>query len=169
MKPESATNRDEFIDKIRKFPHDLVEVCSRLTQNQLQQPCLPEHPSLDGDWNIAQTIHHIADSHTHAYTRMKFMLAEDETVFKTWDQVAWSTLNDYQSLDIEPSLQYIAALHNRWTRLLESLTEADFERYGEHPEMGRISLYEILKTYARHGHGHIEQIRKSIDCKTFNS
>ncbi len=158
----TTSQRQACIAKIKTFPGDLDHVVQDLSAAQLALPCLPEHPTLDGDWNIAQTIHHLADSHIHAYTRIKLILTENLPVLKTWDQAAWATLADVNQTDVMASRLILRGLHDRWATLLEQLAPSDFARVGLHPEMGELAIDHFVETYARHGHGHIRQIEMAL-------
>ena len=158
----TTVQRQDCIAKIRRFPDDLTQLVDDLSTDQLALPCPPEHPTLDGDWNIAQAIHHLADSHLHAYTRMKLILTEDRPQLKTWDQEAWAALADARRSDISASLLMLRGLHDRWAALLEQLAPGDFARVGLHPEMGELSIDHFVETYARHGHGHLHQIEIAL-------
>ena len=52
----------------------------------------------------------------------------------------------------------IAALHERWVALLESLTEDDFAKGFNHPERGRQDLATALALYAWHSLHHTAHI-----------
>jgi hypothetical protein len=62
-------------------------------------------------------------------------------------------------MEIEPSLALLKALHHRWLRLMESLTEADFQRTFDHTESGLIRLDQQLAHYAWHGRHHLGHIK----------
>ncbi|MBI5030909.1 MAG: DinB family protein [Chloroflexi bacterium] len=158
----TKSQRQDCIAKIKQFPADLLRLVNTLSADQLSLPCLPEHPTLDGDWNIAQTIHHLADSHIHAYTRMKLILTEDKPHLKTWDQEAWAQLADVSQIDVTASVLIMRGLHDRWANLLEQLEASDFARVGIHSEMGELTIDHFVETYARHGHGHIRQIENAL-------
>jgi hypothetical protein len=49
-------------------------------------------------------------------------------------------------------------LHDRWARLLRSLSEADFARHFRHPELGLVRLDRNLALYAWHGKHHVAHI-----------
>ena len=74
-------------------------------------------------WNIAQVIHHCADSHMNSYIRFKLALTEDEPAIRPYHEDRWAELEDGISLDVTSSLQLLTGLHSRWIVLLESLTE----------------------------------------------
>ena len=64
------------------------------------------------------------------------------------------------------SLAIIAALHERWVALLESLSEGDFQRGYNHPENGRQDLATVVALYAwhsRHHTAHITSLRSRKD------
>jgi hypothetical protein len=158
----TTDQRQDCITKIKNFPSDLERIILNLTTDQLHLACPPEHPTLDGVWNIAQTIHHIADSHIHAYVRMKLILTEDRPTLKTWEQEAWAEFDDANKIDVTASLNILHGLHDRWSTMLAQLEPGYFARIGIHPEMGELSIDHFVETYARHGHGHIQQIQIAL-------
>lgn len=111
------------------------------------------------NWTVRQIVHHLADSHANAYVRWRLALTEDRPTIKPYDESRWATLDDAARAPIEPSLALLDALHDRWTRLLRSLTEDQFSREYFHPEMNRhVRLDEALGSYAWHGRHHTAQI-----------
>ncbi len=116
-------------------------------------------PYREGGWTINQVVHHVADSHINAYTRLKLGLTETEPVIKPYNQDAWALLEDSNAVPINVSLTLLHALHARWYSLMESMSEEQWQRTIYHPETTKyISLWELLKTYAWHGKHHVAQI-----------
>jgi hypothetical protein len=71
------------------------------------------------------------------------------------------------TLPIAPSLDLLEALHFRWVRLLESMSDRDYERKFVHPESGALTLNQWLAQYAWHGRhhvAHITSLRKKPDA-----
>ena len=64
-------------------------------------------------------------------------LTEDTPIVKPYDQAAWARLDDSRTTPIETSLTPLEALHDRWVRLVRSMTPSDFERRINHPETTR--------------------------------
>ena len=46
-------------------------------------------------------------------------------------------------------------------QLLESLTDAEWQRTGTHSDSGAYSVDDWLRTYAGHSHDHADQIRRA--------
>ena len=64
-------------------------------------------------------------------------------------------------MPVEPSLMILEGLHERWTVLLNSLSEEDLERKFIHPDRGReITLKETMALYAWHCEHHLEHINQ---------
>jgi uncharacterized damage-inducible protein DinB len=148
----SALERRERIAKLRNLPKQLQEAVKGLDDAQLQTPYR------EGGWTVAQVVHHLADSHLNAYTRMRLIMTEDKPTLKAYDQNAWADLADAKSAVLAPSIAILRGLHRRWSNLLRSVGRKDWQRTGQHPERGEMTLEDILITYADHGEKHVGQI-----------
>jgi len=113
-------------------------------------------------------VHHVADSHLHAYVRFRLALTEDQPTIKPYDQSKWAELPDARTAPVETSIELIDGLHQRWVLLLRSLGEADFARSFNHPERGIMRLDITLAMYAwhsRHHAAHITGLRERMGWK----
>jgi uncharacterized damage-inducible protein DinB len=143
--------RRALIGAVAEAPAKLKAAVSRLSEEQLDTAYRP------GGWTVRQVVHHVPDSHMNSFVRFKLALTEDEPTIKTYDEALWAQLADARE-PIEPSLALLENLHKRWVALLKSLTPADWGRRLRHPEMGVITLDELLQLYAWHGRHHIAHI-----------
>jgi len=143
--------RAEHISILRLLPSNLQSAVNGLNPAQI------DTPYREGGWTLRQLVHHVADSHAMAYTRCKLALTEDWPTIKPYDEAAWARLVDTR-LPIDCSLAMIAALHERWVVLFESLTDAAFQRGYNHPERGRQELAAVLALYAWHSRHHTAHI-----------
>jgi hypothetical protein len=139
------------ITTLRLLPSTLQSAVYGLTQLQL------DTPYREGGWTVRQLVHHIADSHANAYCRTKLALTEHWPTIKPYDEAAWARLADSR-LPIDGSLAMIGSMHERWVTLLESLSDADFERGYNHPENGRQNLATVLAIYSWHSRHHTAHI-----------
>ncbi len=156
----SSTPADRLssIQVIRELPAQLRDAVSGLSSTQL------ETPYREGGWTVRQLIHHVADSHANAYVRFKLALTEDTPTIKPYNEAAWAQLAD-SLLPIEISLTLIDVLHLRWVALLESLSDADFDRAYNHPENGKQNLATVVALYAwhsRHHTAHVTRLRERM-------
>lgn len=140
------------IRELEEAPARLRAAVNGLDDRQLDTPYRP------GGWTVRQVVHHLADSHLAAYSRVRFALTEARPLIKTYDQNAWAALPDAARLDPGPSLALLEGLHARWVALLRLLPEHDFSRAFLHPESGEWTVDKAVACYAWHGRHHTAQI-----------
>ncbi len=144
--------RQERLDTIKNLPTALAAAIVGLSEVQLDTPYRP-----DG-WTVRQTVHHIADSHSNSLIRFKLALTEDEPpTIKPYFEERWAELAD-SKIPVEVSLKMIEAIHTRWAALLESMSDADFQKTFIHPETGVWPLEGALALYAWHSLHHSAHI-----------
>ena len=144
--------RQERISSIADFPLQLEPEVIGLSDHQL------DTPYRDGGWTIRQVVHHLADSHMNAFIRMKLVLTEDHPTLKPYLQDEWARLSDAAELPIASSLAILKGLHSRWSHLLHNVMESEWQRGATHPEVGEMTLDDLLETYARHGVTHLSEL-----------
>ena len=115
-----------------------------------------------GKWSIKYILHHLADSETVFYDRIRRVLSEPRQVLWVMDQDAWATGLDYSQVPLELShriyesvrsaIMYYAGLH--------------YERHGHlefvHSVDGVRTLKDELDKVAAHNAHHLTQIRTAL-------
>lgn len=136
-----------------ELPERMRDAVAGLSDAQLETPYRP------GGWTVRQVVHHVPDSHVHAYIRMKLALTEATPTIKPYDEKAWAELADMR-LPPTVSLQFLESVHARWTALIRSLTAPDFSRTFNHPEFpdAPLTLDYMLQSYAWHSRHHVAHI-----------
>ncbi|MFZ1062144.1 MAG: DinB family protein [Acidimicrobiales bacterium] len=130
-------------------------------------PSLYDH-HVEGGWSTRQVVHHVADSETQSYARLRRLVAEPPgTVIQGYDEALWaaSPLLGYQELPIEHSLAVFAAVRQSSLDILRRLSEGDLEREGVHTESGPYSVRTWIDTYTRHPREHAAQLREAAHSK----
>jgi uncharacterized damage-inducible protein DinB len=94
----------------------------------------------------------------NSYVRFKLALTEEEPTIKLYAEDRWAELADSEATPIEVSLTLLDSLHDRWVRLLRSLTPEEWKRTFRHPAMGAMPLDKTLALYAWHGKHHVAHI-----------
>ena len=150
--PLEAAARAAYIDEIDRMPASLRSLVAGMTDAQLDTPYRP------GGWTIRQVVHHVPESHMHAYCRFKFALTESHPTVKPYDESTWSTFADQQVATLEASLMLLDGLHQRWVAVLSVMTPSQFARTLFHPENGDMNLDQVLANYAWHGRHHVAHI-----------
>ena len=114
----------------------------------------------DGGWTARMVIHHLADSESNAYLRVRKLLAEDETVIEGYDEEGFARRLHYDR-PAETSLEVFRAVRASTAELLDRLADEDWNRTGTHSESGAYSMQDWLEIYAAHAFDHADQIRRA--------
>ena len=148
--------REAAIRTLAEFPEQLRNAVAGLTHQQL------DTPYREGGWTVRQVVHHLADSHPTAVFRYKLALttasgAPWPTII-VYPEDRFAALHDSLAAPVEWSLEIVEATHARWVMLLQSMTEADWQRGFVHPERGAMSLAANLLLYQWHSLHHLAHI-----------
>jgi hypothetical protein len=147
----SADERVDAIATLAELPEKLRNAVDGFDAAQLSTPYR------EGGWTVRQVVHHVADSHMNAFSRVKLALTEDWPTIKPYDEAAWAKLHD-NAAPVEWSLELVEALHARWVMLLQSLDEQQWKRGFNHPENGPTTVEESTLIYAWHSRHHVAHI-----------
>lgn len=110
-------------------------------------------------WSVRQIAAHLADSEMEAAMRFRFILAEEHPLLSVSDQRVWAERLNYQALDAQESLELFRHVRRRNYDVLKDLPAEAFERTGNHPKKGTVTLLDLLRIYANHADKHAQQIR----------
>lgn len=155
----SEAQLQEALQTLETFPKQLRELTHQLTEAQLQKP----YRDGEGVWTLRQLIHHVSDSHHHAYNRIRWTLSEEQPTAKVYDQDAFAKAYDYSHAPIEWSLRHIEVLHQKMVYIFRNLSEAQWQRTYIHPENNKIwTLEEVALQYAWHSKHHFAHLQNGI-------
>jgi DinB superfamily len=152
----TAAQRDAAMGTLARLPAELRTLTGLLSDTQLEQRYRP------GGWTVRQLVHHVADSHLNAYARMRLALTEPNPTIRPYDEAKWAELEDARTLAVGPSLALLEALHQRWVVLLRSLSEEQWARTYNHPEMGELTMEQVLALYDWHSRHHLGHARAAV-------
>jgi hypothetical protein len=122
---------------------------------------------LDGAWTARQVIHHVADSETQSYVRLRRLMAEPVgSLIQGYDEGAWADCDQlgYRELPVEHSLAVIACVRRASFDVLHRLGESDLTRHGVHSDSGHYTLADWLATYREHPRAHAAQLVEAINA-----
>ncbi len=155
----AATNRHEYVTAIATLPEKFASAA--LEVRSLQRL---DRRYRAGGWTARQVIHHLTDSHVNAYVRHRRILTEDHPTLIPYDEKKWAELNDVSTVPIEVSLDTLRGLHRRWSALLTSCTDDEWQRTAHHGGAGvDYRLDQLAAQYTWHGRHHLGHLRLILD------
>ena len=138
---ENATN--EFLETVRLLSDSNLDI------------------SDSQGWSPRQVVHHMADSETQSYARLRRLIAEPNTEIQGYDENIWSEspVLGYKELDIELSLDVIRAVRKSSGEIVRRLPNEFINNACFHSESGRYSIGDWISTYTKHPIDHSNQIK----------
>ncbi|WP_116106762.1 YfiT family bacillithiol transferase [Lewinella sp. IMCC34191] len=148
-------DRLDYVKRIGALPKTLESYAHELRERELL-----DRPYRPGGWTAQQVIHHLADSHLHAYRRHKITLVEDHPNLVPYDEVRWAELPDVFAVPVQASVEILRGLHLRWEVLLTQCTPEQWMRTAYHPGSDtNYRLETLAATYAWHGDHHLAHLK----------
>ncbi|MEM8568236.1 MAG: DinB family protein [Bacteroidota bacterium] len=116
----------------------------------------------ENTWSPYDILGHlILGEKTDWIVRIKIILSKSgNKIFQPFDRFA--QMHENQNIPINDLIDEFKSLRVNNLKELKSLniTEKDFYRTGVHPELGKVTLKELLSTWTVHDLGHIAQISR---------
>ncbi|RYZ49182.1 MAG: putative metal-dependent hydrolase [Sphingobacteriales bacterium] len=146
-----------LIGEIERFPADLHALVADADEAGLQNTYRP------GGWTAWQVIHHVSDSHMHAFLRVKFGITEDNPTITPYNENDWVRTNEVELVHPKDVVPFIQGLHKKFAALLRTLSPEQLQRTYYHPEHKQtFPLVHVVGMYAWHGRHHLEHIRVAL-------
>ena len=150
MEPEA---RKALILRYRDGHRAVVDAFQGLSDEELDR-------SATDEWTPRMIAHHLADSEMMSAIRLRRLVAEDSPVLQGYDEVEFARKLT-SDRPIQPSLEAMRWARESSAQILDRLTDDDWQRTGQHSESGAYSVEDWLSIYAKHGHDHAAQVKRS--------
>ena len=113
----------------------------------------------DGGWCALEVVGHIIESDLRGFAgRIRLMVEEVEPVLETWDQPAAVEARRDITREPEELAAELLALREEGARMLEGLRPEDLEWGGEHPQVGWLTVSDVMHEWVHHDRAHLKQL-----------
>lgn len=156
MTPEEMS---ELIAAYKSGAEEVRQLVAGASDTELDR----RHPE---GWSTRMVVHHLADSETNSYIRLRRLMAEPlGSTIQGYDEAVWaqSEALAYSTAPITHSLAVFLSVRAATSDLLDRVAHEDLERYGVHTESGAYKVSDWLRIYAAHASEHADQIRKALE------
>jgi hypothetical protein len=134
------------------FPDKLQQRLIGVTPEKFNRTYRP------GGWTAQQVIHHLYDSHTHAFMRFKWALTEENPSILPYNEEKFAHLADY-NLPVEVAVQGLQVIHRKWHAILVHMVESDWQKTYFHTGYGQtFHLRYAMAMYVWHCSHHFAHI-----------
>jgi uncharacterized damage-inducible protein DinB len=155
--PGTAGHLD-LVEPLRALPRQLAEAVSGLTEAQLRYRPAPE------TWCIRELVGHLRDAAEVYHKRLYMMSTQTDPVLEPYDPDAYARDHGYLERDVDEMLQGLAEHRALTVQLLTSLVNWNWARTGQHLEMGRMSIRQLVEHMVEHEAGHLAAVRRLRDA-----
>jgi hypothetical protein len=144
----------EALEVLSATPARLKELVDTLGPARLNESYAP------GKWTLNIVLCHLADCELAFSYRWRQVVAQPHHAVQTFDQDAWAA--NYRALDPQVALAAFCANRLWSVNWLKSLTADQLAKTLSHPELGELTLHQILQVTAGHDLNHLGQFEQVV-------
>lgn len=115
-----------------------------------------------GKWSVRFLLHHLADTETVEFERIRRVLSEPRQTLNAFDQEAWANALDYARRPLELSRSIFESVRNAVIYYAESHYESSGHLEFVHSQMGVRTLRQAFDKVASHNAKHLGHIRAAL-------
>jgi hypothetical protein len=149
---------DERLARLASTPGQVAELVAGRSERALARRPAP------GAWAPVEVICHLRDAEEMFGERFAAILAMDEPVLpKVGPAGRWADERQYLRHDAAVALAHFRRRRGESLETLVSMSVSDWQRGGEHPERGRVSVDMLVAMMAWHDDNHLAQLTRALE------
>ena len=114
-------------------------------------------------WSALEVVGHLIEAEERGFAgRIRTLLAEERPRFNTWDPAAVARARRDAERDPAVLLAEFTDRRAESVALVETLSAGDLGRGGDHPEVGFLTVQDLLNEWIHHDANHLQQIMANI-------
>lgn len=115
------------------------------------------------DWCINEVIGHLIEAERRGFAgRIQTIVEQDQPLLEPWDQSAVASARRDCERNGRELLHELVRERLASLALIASLTDAQLERSGLHPAVGRLTVRDLLHEWVFHDRAHAKQIFDNV-------
>lgn len=147
----------ELIDALKSTPETLKGLLSQITVEQARSA-----RGGDENWSVVEVVCHLRDAEEISLQRMQAMRDQERPRVSGYDQEALARERNYNEADLHAALNDFIVFRQRHIAALSALSAEDWERIGEHAQLGEITIFGHTLHKVSHDANHCAQIAHQV-------
>jgi hypothetical protein len=147
----------ELIDALKSTGETLKGLLSQVSVVQAKSA-----KGGDENWSVVEVICHLRDAEEISFQRMQAMRDQDRPKIIGYDQEALARERNYNETNLYVALNAFIGFRERHIAALSALSSDEWERSGEHTEIGRITVFAHTLHKVSHDAIHCAQIARQL-------
>jgi hypothetical protein len=122
------------------------------------------------EWCLLEVVGHLIETEERGFAgRIRTILTEERPRFTTWDPSTVTRERQDEQRDPAELLAEFIRRRTSGVALVETLTANDLNRGGDHPEVGFLTVNDLLHEWIHHDANHLRQMLANIQSYTWPS
>lgn len=147
---------EQLLERMERFPERVI----RLIEDESLEDLL--RAGAGGSWGAVEHIAHLKDFDDVSLERIDQILQNEEPELELFDTDVRSIELDYHAQNPFDTAQAFRVSRAKLVRRLAGLQPSDWSRTAIHPEVGRISLQQLVQHIDEHDVQHLETLREVL-------
>ena len=148
----------DLLDALKATPETLTGLLHGVSQAQARSA-----KGGDENWSVVEVVCHLRDAEEFFIKRMQAMRDQDNPVIVGYDQAALARERNYKAADLQEALAGFHAFRKQAIAEFSKLTTEQWQRSGQHNEMGQITIFAQTVHHAAHDAIHCAQIARQLN------
>jgi hypothetical protein len=133
-------------------------VMLRAEMEALPEP-IRRWPPGEGEWCALEVLGHLIETEERGFAgRIRTILAEERPRFAGWDPDGVARARNDAEGDSVALLAEFVRRRGESVKLVQGLTVEDLGRGGDHPEVGFLTISDLLYEWIHHDRNHFKQM-----------
>ena len=147
----------DLLDALKAAPDTLNGLLNRTSSVKARS-------SIGGEenWSIVEVLCHLRDAEEFFIKRFQTMRDQDNPVIVGYDQEALARERNYKNADLRAAVISFSALRQQMVLELSKLTPEQWQRPGQHNELGQITIFVQVIHHVAHDSIHCAQIARQL-------
>jgi hypothetical protein len=130
----------------------------------LPERVLAWHPA-PGEWCVKDVLGHLIEADRRGFDgRIRIILGGDTPALARWDPPEVARARRDCEQPAAALLEELADLRQASVALVHGLREADLDRAGQHPTVGRLRVRDLLQEWVHHDRTHVRQALANVQA-----
>jgi DinB superfamily len=150
----------DILSTLSETPAKLQKLLSSVPDRELRARPKPDK------WSAMEQLAHLSDVEIVVGFRVRFILGADDGIpVVAFDQDRWLDVLRYNERELAPTFEALRVARENNLRLYRSLSDAQWNKYGQHVERGKETVRDIVAMQAGHDLNHLRQIEAILASK----
>ncbi len=125
------------------------------------------HPA-PGEWCVKEILGHLVEAEQRGFAgRIRTILATDRPALLRWDPAAVAAARGDCARPWPSLWDEFRQLRDESVALVRSLRPADLARSGRHPEVGELTIGDLLQEWVHHDRNHVKQALGNVQARVW--